>query len=307
MNKVVSFFKNVFNTIENFLYKIVLIFSRGFFFYFYLIAYLLSKLFPVTFFDNLKLFFKRRQEDTTAFLLVVLVFLFGVNIYIRFYDNNETIHVNVGDGLIQSNNSLDNTELNLYRKYAKLNMNLSTFKNIIKDNKSIVSWLMVDGTNINYPIVQTDNNQYYLNHDLNNDLKASGWTYMDYRNDTNLLDDNTIFYGHNLANKTSFGSLSNLFSNKWFDESNHYIVVFNEKGKYVYEIFSVYEIDPETYYLQNNFSNKNDYLEFLNTLKSRSIYNFNINVSKNDRIITLSTCSDDNKNRKVVHAKLIEK
>lgn len=307
MNKIVSFFKNVFNTIENFLYKIVLIFSRGFFFYFYLIAYLLSKLFPVTFFDNLKLFFKRRQEDTTAFLLVVLVFLFGVNIYIRFYDNNETIHVNVNDGLIQSNNSLDNTELNLYRKYAKLNMNLSTFKNIIKDNKSIVSWLMVDGTNINYPIVQTDNNQYYLNHDLNNDLKASGWTYMDYRNDTNLLDDNTIFYGHNLANKTSFGSLSNLFSSKWFDESNHYIVVFNEKGKYVYEIFSVYEIDPETYYLQNNFSNKNEYLEFLNTLKSRSIYNFNISINKNDRIITLSTCSDDNKNRKVVHAKLIEK
>ena len=297
--------KKLFESIEDFLYQICLIFSKGFFFYFYLLASLLSKLFPISFFDNLKMFFKRRQEDTTAFLLVVLVFLFGVNIYVRFYDGNKTIHVdkNVLSQEIQNNiDSFDDKELNLYRKYSKYNININSFRKISSENKNIVSWLMVDGTNINYPIVQTDNNSYYLNHDINNDLKASGWTFMDYRNSTNLDDDNTIFYGHNLANKTAFGSLSNVFTDEWYKESNHYIVVFNNDNKYIYQVFSIYEIDPETYYLQTNFSNKNDYLEFLNTIKSRSIYDFNINMKKTDRIITLSTCTSDNKNRKVVHA-----
>ena len=73
-----------------------------------------------------------------------------------------------------------------------------------------------------------------------------------------------------------------------------------------YEVFSIYYIDPEVYYLQTSFFDDNSYMEFLNTLKSRSKYNYGIQLSSNDRIITLSTCTDDNKGRKVVHARLIQ-
>ena len=159
---------------------------------------------------------------------------------------------------------------------------------------------MVDGTNINYPVVKGKDNSFYLDHDINGNLKTSGWVFMDYRNDSKLSDDNTIIYGHNLANKTAFGSLDNLFEDKWFKESNHLIVVRNKKKKYVYKVFSVYESSPETYYLQNNVYE--EYLEFLNTLKSRSIYDFKIKLNEKDRILTLSTCTSDNKNRKVIHA-----
>ena len=62
---------------------------------------------------------------------------------------------------------------------------------------------------------------------------------MDYRNDSKLSYDNTIIYGHNLANKTAFGSLDNLFTDKWFKESNHLIVVRNRKKKYVYKVLSM--------------------------------------------------------------------
>lgn len=76
----------------------------------------------------------------------------------------------------------------------------------------MVAWLSVDSTNINYPIVKYKDNQYYLNHSFDKNYKNSGWVYMDYRNNNKLIDDNIIFYGHNLYNKTSFGSISNIFT-----------------------------------------------------------------------------------------------
>ena len=187
-----------------------------------------------------------------------------------------------------------------------MDINQVDFSDLKEMNPDAVAWIMVDGTNVNYPVVQSGDNDYYLNHDIKKNLKASGWTFMDYRNSINLVDSNTIFYGHNLLNKTAFGSLSNVFEEKWFKNSNHYIVIRTENVRYVYQIFSCYYIDPEIYYLQTNFYRDSDYQEFLNTLKSRSKFDFGLDVSANDKIITLSTCTDDNKGRKVVHAKRVD-
>ena len=174
-----------------------------------------------------------------------------------------------------------------------------------KVNKEIVSWISVDSTNINYPIVKSDDNEFYLNHNINKSYDSSGWIFMDYRNNSDLSDFNTIFYGHNLINKTSFGSVSNMFTDKWFETSNHNIVVANKNGKYTYKIFSVYYSEPDSSNLQTNYDNKIEYLDFLNMLKEKSKFNFSEELNENDRIITLSTCTDDNKGRRVVHAKLI--
>lgn len=302
MKSVVKVLKSV----EDYFYKICLIFSKGFFFYFTLLASLLHKIFPLSIFEKLKAFFKKKQEDSSAFLFLVFLFLFGVSAYVHFYVDNEEIHV-VDETLAQPKVvELDKKELNLYRKYSKLNESSIDFKKLKKTNKDVVAWLIVDGTNINYPITQTADNKYYLSHDINKDVKMSGWTFMDYRNATDLSDDNTIFYGHNLMNKTAFGSLSVMLTGDWYSNSNHKVVVLTEEGKYVYEVFAVYTVAPEVFYLQNVFANKNDSVIFFNSLKSRSEFNFDIDFEKGDRIITLSTCSDDNKNRIVVHAKLIK-
>lgn len=308
MKKVVK----VINVIEEFLYKIFVVFSKGFFFYLSLLAGLLSKLFPLSLFKNLKGYFHRKQDDAGAFLLIVVIFLLGINVYIRFYSgNNNLTHVSsntMNNDLVETEVAeLDETELNLYKRYSKLDINSISIKKLRKTNEAIVSWLTVDGTNINYPIVKGNDNSFYLNHDINRNLKFSGWTFMDYRNSIDMGDDNTIFYGHNLANKTAFGSLENLFTEEWVKNSNHYIVVLTEEGKFVYEVFSVYTIDPEVYYLQNNFSDKESYKQFLNTLKSRSKFDFKLDLDDDDKIITLSTCTSDNQNRNVVHAKLIKK
>ena len=106
-----------------------------------------------------------------------------------------------------------------------------------------ITLFFVDSTNINYPIVKSDNNEFYLNHNINKSYDSSGWTFMDYRNNSDLSDSNTIFYGHNLINKTSFGSVSNMFA--------------------------VYYSEPDSSYLQTNYDNKIEYLDFLNMLKEK--------------------------------------
>ncbi len=287
----------IFNTTELGFYYICLIISKGFFFYFYLLASILYKIFPIKIFNSLKKFFKEKQEDTVAILLLILIFLFFACAYTYFYNDNEVKHVDSKVLSGEKSNKKNIHYINLYKSYSSMDINSIKFSEL---NKNVVLWLMVDGTNINYPVVKGKDNSFYLDHDINGNLKTSGWVFMDYRNDSKLSDDNTIIYGHNLANKTAFGSLDNLFTDKWFKESNHLIVVRNRKKKYVYKVFSVYESSPETYYLQNNVYE--EYLEFLNTLKSRSKFNFDVELDKNSKIITLSTCTKDNKNRKVVHA-----
>lgn len=311
MKKVINFLKSVLETIETGFYYFTLTLSKGFFFYFYLIALILSKLIPIKFFKNLKDFFQKRQNDTLSFLCLVFIFMVGAFFYAQFNSTNNVIKYVTKD--VISTNEVHqkmimggNNESNLYNRYADYNINALDFKKLKKDNDEIVAWIMVDRTNINYPIVKTFDNDFYLNHDIKKHTKGSGWPFMDYRNRIDLSDDNTIIYGHNLANKTSFGSLTNLFTKEWFKESNHYIMVVTPEGKHLYEIFSIYTIDPEVYYLQNKFKNNDDLDIFFNTLKKRSIYKFKVDVSKEDKILTLSTCTDDNKQRRVVHAKLIK-
>ena len=103
-----------------------------------------------------------------------------------------------------------------------------------------------------------------------------------------------------------FGSLKNLLSSDYQNKKEHLIYLSTPSINYIFEVFSTYTISKETYYLQTSFENDKKYNSFLNILKSRSNYNYNVDLGSSDCILTLSTCSGLN-NRTVVHAKLIKK
>ena len=322
MKKILNFFKYIIKTTEIGFYYLCLIFSKGFFFYFSALFYLMEKIFHLKLFTKIKDFFKTRQEDPASFMMIVLVFLIGAFLHTYLYvDDSEVKFVDESvltdsisqqkeetpaESIASDKETYGKNEVNLYRKYGSYDIQNIDFTSLKNTNSDVVAWLMVDGTNVNYPIVQSSNNDYYLNHDITKNFKASGWTFMDYRNSVNLEDANTIFYGHNLLNKTAFGSLANVFTDKWFNNSNHYIMVKTESVQHVYQVFSSYYIEPVVDYLQTNFYNNDDHQAFLNTIVGRSAYTYNVDVSVNDKIITLSTCTDDNTGRKVIHAKMIK-
>ncbi len=175
-------------------------------------------------------------------------------------------------------------------------------------NKDTVAWLNVSGTNINYPVVQTVDNSYYLSHAFDKTLNKAGWVFMDYRNDTNTFNQNTIIYAHSRYDGTMFGSLKTILTSSWYKNKDNYIIrMSTPKENTMWQIFSTYTIPKESYYITTNFKNNDDYATFLKTIKERSEEEFSGTVNTNDKILTLSTCKDNFGNRVVMHAKLIKK
>ena len=196
------------------------------------------------------------------------------------------------------------TDENKYNDIGFLSVN---FDDLLKRNAETVGWIKVNNTRINYSIVKHDDNKYYLKHDIDNRNNINGWIYGDYRDNFEYFGNNTIIYGHNMNDRSMFGSLIWCFKESWYtDYNNQFIKISTPKSNTIWKIFSMYTIKPETYYLKTYFKNEEEHLKFLNTLKKRSIYDFKENISNNDKILTLSTCTDDGTKRAVVHAKMVK-
>ncbi len=187
-----------------------------------------------------------------------------------------------------------------YKNYAKV---ISVLK---ETNDDTVAWLTVNNTTVNYPVVQSINNSYYLTHDFNKNSNTLGWVFMDYRNNKEELDQNTIVYGHNIAKgKIMFGDLAKTLNASWYKkEANQYITFNTQNQDMTWRIFSIYKIENTNDYLYNTFDTQEEFLEFANKMKDRSIYNFGVDLKENDKILTLSTCQNSGKNRLVIHAVL---
>lgn len=195
---------------------------------------------------------------------------------------------------------------NPYWDYIKMNMIDVNFDNLKKINSDVVGWIKVNGTNINYPFVQSKDNKYYLTHSFNKSYNNAGWVFLDYRNN-NINNRNTIIYAHGRTDKTMFGTLRKVLNNGWISNTNNYVIkISTEKENSLWQIFSIYHIPTTNDYLQTEFKDEREYQRFLNILKNRSNHNFNTSITSNDTILTLSTCYNDSE-KMVVHAKLIKK
>lgn len=189
-----------------------------------------------------------------------------------------------------------------YMNVPFMNVN---FEELLKKNPDTVGWIKVNGTKVNYPIVQTGDNDYYLSHAFNKRNNAGGWIFADYRVNFKEFGKNTIIYGHNMNNKTMFGSIPTMLYNSYLNNSdNHYIKISTPTTNTVWRVFSIYTIEPEVYYLKTNFKTE-PYERFISIIKERSIHNFGVDVTTDDKILTLSTCDNTGTKRVAVHAKMI--
>ncbi len=196
---------------------------------------------------------------------------------------------------------------NPYWDYIKMNLIEVDFKELKEINPHTKAWLQVNGTNINYPVVQAYNNEYYLSHAFDRSKNNGGWVFLDYRNKLEYNEKNTIIYAHSRVDKSMFGSLKNILTSSWIKNTDNYIVKLStEYENTLWQVFSVYRIPTTSDYLKISFSSDNEYSNFINMIKDRSQHNFNTNVQVSDRILTLSTCYN-NDDKVVLHAKLIKR
>lgn len=181
------------------------------------------------------------------------------------------------------------------------------FTKLQQKNDDTIAFIHMPNTNINYPIVQTTNNEYYLTHAFDKTYNSAGWVYMDYENLLNFQSDNTVLYGHGRLDKTVFGSLKNALTKKWQENKENYIIwISTPNENMVYQIFSIYTIESEGYYIKTKFNTVQEKEQWINTMKSRNITKETPEVTVNDKILTLSTCLNNTGGRIVVQAKLIK-
>ncbi len=180
------------------------------------------------------------------------------------------------------------------------------FTDLMLQNSNTVGWVKVENTNINYPVVQASDNDYYLTHSFDNTYNEAGWVFLDYRNDFNNLSKNNIIYAHSRLDQSMFGTLKHTLKSEWYSNSdNHIIKTSSTKYNYTWEVFSTYIVDDEVYYLTTGFDSNEEYITFLENLKNRSVNLYNVELSTSDKILTLSTCYGDTQ-KMVLHAKLIK-
>lgn len=186
----------------------------------------------------------------------------------------------------------------------KINIDFNALK---AQNSDTVGYIKVNGTSIDYIVVKSNDNDYYLNHDFNKNYNSAGWIFADYRNKLDTTDKNIVIYGHNMRDGSMFGTLKNILKSEWQnDTNNREITLVTELGQYKYQVFSVYSRNAEDYYINTDFNTQEEYINFINEIRSRSIYDFGVEVNENDKILTLSSCIGYGSDRVVLHAKLIE-
>lgn len=240
---------------------------------------------------NKKKLFNVVMRIIELIFLILLVYS-SINIF-KWYNNNKENKQIINE--IAESVTI-NEDTNEEKKY-KIN-----FEELKQKNSDTVAWLKIENTNIEFPIVQANNNSYYLTHNFDKEYNVAGWIFADYKNKLDGTDRNIVVYGHNMRNNSMFGSLKDVITEEWYNnEENKYITFVTENEYQTYQVFSVYQIKTEDYYIQTEFKS-NEFTEFIDTITKRSKKYFGINVSKEDTILTLSTCANNNKYRVVLHS-----
>lgn len=244
---------------------------------------------------------KNAKKAVINFIIYLLLFSLlifsGFKICMWYIDNknNKKITAQISEAVVIQENKPEEEKYNI------------DFEKLKEQNEDVIAWIKVEDTDIEYPIVQTKDNEYYLNHSFDKSPNDAGWIFADYRNKFDGTDKNIVIYGHNRKDGSMFSTLHNFLDEDWLNSDRKVKIIFiTEDETEIYEVFSVYEIKKENYYINTSFQNDNQFKNFFDTIQKRSKKDFNIEVSKEDTILTLSTCSDKRGYRVVAHARKVK-
>ncbi|MDK0864103.1 class B sortase [Clostridium perfringens] len=237
-----------------------------------------------------------RIKKILSLILLIIIFFCAMKIYqkrlgyytdSRDYDN------------LRALSPLSDSSIN--KNPEEHNQDAESEKNLKNINPDYRFWIKVEGTNIDFPVVQGEDNDFYLHHNFNKEKSFSGSIFVDSENNLNY-DSNIVVYGHNMRNDTMFAQIKH-FKNENFFNANKYVTLYRDGKKSKFEIFSVYQENAKDLEseIKINFSNKDEYEKYLKDQEEKSLFKREgIDLNSNDRILTLITCGYDFVNARIV-------
>jgi len=180
------------------------------------------------------------------------------------------------------------------------------FRALQEVNPDVIGWIYSPDTTINYPVVQGDDNAYYLKHLADRTENRNGCPFLDVQNRPDFTDDNSVIYGHHMQNGTMFAGIS------WYEDQSYYdehpvMYLMTPSATYRIELFSGYITTMDSSAYMQNFGSVQEHTDWLKEVSGRSDFRANLEISAYDRVITLSTCAYQFENaRYVLHGKLVK-
>ncbi len=261
---------------------------------------------------------QKKLLKNIIFILCLLIFIFSIYTILNWQSNNSKIRQinNEINEIIDIKNNNEDQQLvnppsNLndnYFYYINFPFLTVNFSKLLLKNNNTVGFIKISNTAVNYPVVQASDNEYYLNHSFDKSENKAGWIFLDFRGNLIDLIDNNVIYGHSRLDGTLFGSLSHVLTSDWQDNIDNYVIYLSTlKENMIFQIFSIYTIPKESYYITPNFASIEKKKVWLNEMKKRNVAPIDTLVNENDKILTLSTCQNNYGGRIVIHSKLIKK
>lgn len=207
-------------------------------------------------------------------------------------------HLEEGEEIKQESDLLNTIEIEETQVTPQKTERMLQIEKLQEQNSDIVGWIEVEGTNINYPVLQGEDNGYYMNHNYKKEENTYGSIFLDKDYDWSIPSSNLLLYGHNLQNGELFHDILNYKDKSYYEE--HPVIRFTtEKEDSEFEIISAFysrvyyksETNVFRYYYFINADNEEEYNEFIENAKESSIYDTGKTAEYGDQLITLSTCS----------------
>jgi sortase B len=257
---------------------------------------------------------KRRLIVVLASLVAVLCFgYFGVYYFFAARTNMDYNSLSALKGSDALSGAAEQNEFSLHKTSIKLPDVLDEYKTLYAKNKKLIGWLKIADTNIDYPVMQTSDNEYYLEHNFNQEYDKNGSLFLDYNCSIYPRSTNLIIYGHHMKSGNMFGNLQKYAKESY--EKEHSVIQFDsiyEKATYqVMYVFrsQVYNEDDAVFkyyqFIEANSEGEFDY--YMQEMAALSLYDTGVTASYGDSLLTLSTCdSSQTDGRFVVVAKRIQ-
>lgn len=240
---------------------------------------------------------QRRRPDVLSILLVIAgIAMIGfalaklIPILLQYHEE-EAVYDEIRDDYVEVKSIDDLKEAESTWWYDSVFVNLEELQ---KENADVAAWIRFDHMDLSYPIMYSGDNETYLHADLNKEYSKAGTLFIDQKNEPDFSDGNTIVYGHNMKNGSMFGKLKK-YKKDGFYEDNQYFTIYTKDEAMRYHIFAYYDTDETDSYYFTSYEGEEALGNLFSEFKKKSYYDTGVEVTPEDKTVTLSTCSAEGK------------